>query len=209
MKNVTMNELPERTRRRLVQLTQLLAQLPDEQTLTSLDIEKMTGWSSSVIRHDISVVGCNCGASNGYRVKILLQHLKSALGHTELREKKCCIVGLGKLGEALFSSDLLSGTPFKIVAGFDASVNRTEVLKADFPLYPITNLEKIIKEESIKYAILTVPNTEAQVVAERLSGCGIAGIVNYTGIMLVQHENVAVENVSLITALSALATIEL
>ena len=205
MKNVTISELPERSRRRIVQLTQLLSRIPESQTITSADIEKMTGWTSSVIRRDISLIGCQCGATKGYNAGKLLKSLKDALGHTETVEKKCCIVGLGKLGEALFSSNLLDGTPFRISAGFDASVNRTEVLKASFPLYPTPELETVIKSEGIKYAILTVPDSEAQKIADRLFACGIRGIVNYTGIMIVHSADSSVENVSLITALSDLA----
>ena len=208
MKKITLYELPERSRRRLVLLAQMLSQLPSEQMITSRDIEKMAGWTNSVIRRDISLVGCSCGASNGYRVGELLKQLKIALRHTEKNERKCCIVGLGKLGEALFSCGFLDGSPFRIAAGFDASVNRTEVLKADFPLYPVTQLESVIREEQIKYAILTVPDSEAQATADRLSSCGVTGIANYTGIMLLHPETVAVENVSLVAALLNLATNE-
>ena len=81
-----MKTLPERSRRRLVLLTQLLSQL-ERDTITSLEIEKLTGWSNSVIRRDISMIGCICGASNGYHVDVLLKMLKKAIGEDGSHEK--------------------------------------------------------------------------------------------------------------------------
>ena len=196
--------LPERSRRRLVLLTQLLSQL-EQKTITSLEIEKLTGWSNSVIRRDISMIGCICGASNGYRVEVLLTMLRAAIGEDGKQMKKCCLVGLGKIGEALCTGDLLEGSAFNLVAGFDESVNKTEVIKASCPLYPTTKLEEIIDSEKIKYAILAVPNPEAQATAERLVKCGIKGIANYTNTVLTLDKEIAVENVAPRTALNVLA----
>jgi len=199
-----MKTLPERSRRRLVLLTQLLSQL-ERDTITSLEIEKLTGWSNSVIRRDISMIGCICGASNGYHVDVLLKMLKKAIGEDGSHEKKCCLVGLGKIGESLCTGDMLEDSSFKLVAGFDESVNKTEVIKASCPLYPTTKLEDVIKAQGIRYAILAVPDSEAQQTAKRLIECGIRGIVNYTSTVLIVDEGVAVENVAVRTALNVLA----
>ncbi len=199
-----MKTLPERSRRRLVLLAQLLSQL-EQDTITSLDIEKLTGWSNSVIRRDISMIGCICGASNGYHVDVLLRMLKKAIGEDGSRERKCCLVGLGKLGEALCTGDMLEGSSFKLVAGFDESVNKTEVIKASCPLYPTTKLEEIIKSQGIMYTILAVPDAVAMSVANRLVSCGIRGIVNYTNIVLTLDHDIFVENVATKTALNVLA----
>ena len=91
-----------------------------------------------------------------------------------------------------------------MVAGFDASVNRTEVLRSTFPLYPLGQLEAVIEREAIKYAILAVPESAAQSVAVRLASCVIKGIVNYTSIVLTLPQSVAVENVAPVTALTNL-----
>lgn len=198
-----MKNLPERSRKRLVQLSQLLSQQTGR-TITSLELEKLTGWSNSVIRRDISFLNCRCGASNGYKINELQTALKQFLGNNE-DKKNCCIIGLGKLGETMLSKKLLDGSAFQIIAGFDANVNKTEILHSDFPLYPTTQLERVIKTEKIRYAILTVPDTAAQLTADILCKCGIWGIVNYTKTILTVPSSVAVENISLLSALSDLA----
>ncbi|MBQ5848049.1 MAG: CoA-binding protein, partial [Treponema sp.] len=87
------------------------------------------------------------------------------------------------------------------VAGFDANVNRTEILRSTFPLYPLSRLESVISAEKIEYAILCVLEKDAQNVALRLEKCGIKGIVNYTSTVLNLGESVKIENVSPVSAL--------
>jgi redox-sensing transcriptional repressor len=84
-------------------------------------------------------------------------------------------------------------------------VNRTEILRSTFPLYPASRLETIIPAEHIAYAILSVGDADAQQIAARLVSCGICGIVNYTNIVLSVPDSVSVENVSPVTALINLA----
>lgn len=115
---------------------------------------------------------------------------------------KCCIVGLGRLGAALLEESMFQRSPFRIVAGFDASVNRTEVLRSTFPLYPLSQLEAVITREGIEYALLAVPDTSAQSAADRLVKSGIKGIVNYTAAVLTAP--LPVENTGPVTALTSL-----
>ena len=96
-------------------------------------------------------------------------------------------------------------TPFNVMAGFDANVNRTEILSASFPLYPASKMGVVIPQEKIEYAILTVSNESAQNMTERLCSCGIKGIVNYTSERLIVPKNVAVENVSPVIAMNNLS----
>ena len=198
-----MKPLPAPSKRRLVLLERLLSGY-SEKTITSQKIEALTGWSSAVVRRDISLLDFHCGASNGYKVKELRETLIKELELSE-DEKKCCIVGLGKMGQVQLYNPELEASSFKLVAGFDSNVNRTEVLRSTFPLHPTTMLEKVIKEEGITYAILTVEPEEAQSIASRLSECGIKGIVNYTPCVLTVPSGTAVENVSLLTALETLS----
>ncbi len=194
--------IPENTKRRLVLLNRFLSNFT-EKTITSQKIQQIAGWSAAVIRRDISLLGITCGASNGYKVDELKEKLKETL-HLSEKNKKCCIVGLGKVGQALLDSSELDSSPFKIVAGFDSNVNRTEVLRSVFPLHPTTKLGEIIREEKISYAILTVLPEEAQSLTNKLCESGIKGIVNYTKCLLTVPPSVMVENVCLLTALETI-----
>lgn len=201
-----MNQMPIPTKRRLVQLASLLSQ-QTEKRITSKRIESLTGWSDSVIRRDILLLGYKGGVSNGYTVRDLYAAIceKLGIGTTVDTEKKCCIVGLGRLGAVLLEDSFLDGSPFVFTAGFDSNVNRTEILHSTFPLYPASKMEEIIEAQHIAYAVLAVPEKDAQKMAERLCSCGIKGIANYTATVLSVPETVAVENVSPVTALTNLA----
>lgn len=209
-----MKQIPEPSRRRLVTLAALLSQQQVER-ITSVTLSALTGWSQSLIRRDIALLEVRAGVSNGYDVRLLRSAICAALhigvvesdggadAHDERGEAhRCCIVGLGRLGVALLDGGFFSGTPFRVVAGFDASMNRTEVLRSVFPLYPASELETVVVREGIEYALLAVPDGSAQATAERLTASGIRGIVNYTGAVL--SVAVPVENVAPVTALSHL-----
>lgn len=201
-----MKEIPEPSKRRLVLLSRLLTDRAVK-NITSVQIESLTGWSANLVRKDISLLGVKCGASNGYKVQELKEALDKALG-TGSEKQKCCIVGLGRMGQVLLDNAELEESAFKIVAGFDSNVNRTEVLRSVFPLHPTTMLESVIKEEGISWAILTVNREEAQELATRLAVCGIKGIVNYTPCILSLPKEVAIENVCLLTALETLVAMK-
>ncbi len=197
-----MKIIPEPAKRRLVLLQRLLSTYT-EKTITSQKIQEMGLWSASVARRDISLLELNCGDAKGYKVDELRSAIISVLS-LKTEEKKCCIVGLGRLGQVLLDSKDLFNSTFKIVAGFDSSVNRTEVIRSSFPLHTTTSLEKVIQEEGISYAILSTPKEEAQLMADKLALSGIKGIVNFTPCVLTLPSSVKVENASLLTCLEML-----
>ncbi|MCR5387450.1 MAG: redox-sensing transcriptional repressor Rex [Treponema sp.] len=207
-----MRKVSEATRRRLVEIAQILSQTK-EKRITSVQLESLTGWSNTSIRKDISAIEYTGGVSNGYDTENLLKAICESLGIASDEEDskkrgifhRCCIVGLGKLGAALLENSIFYDTAYSIIAGFDANVNRTEILSASFPLYPASKMSQVIPEQKIEYAILTVPNESAQSMAERLVSCGIKGIVNYTSVILSLSKDVAVENVSPVTAMNNLS----
>ena len=110
-------------------------------------------------------------------------------------------MGLGRLGAALLDEKLTEDTSFVIKAGFDSNVNRVEILRSNFPLYPAHDMNWVIKQEKISLAVLTVADKDAQVMAERLIKAGILGIVNMTKVVLKVPTNIMVENLSIINAL--------
>ena len=227
-------DLPKPTRKRFIQLLAILQKWPDKK-ITSVAISEASGWKSSLIRHDLWLLGFNKGVSNGYYIEELEQALKSALnisfkkdtfmlskkesnvaytsdsstavvgsGSAEGIFKKVCIAGLGRLGASLLDQNLFDNSVFEICAGFDSNVNRVEILRSTFPLYPASEMDFVIKREKINFAILTVADKDAQTMANRLIKAGISGIVNMTNVLLKVPQNVKVENLSIITALNLL-----
>ena len=192
-------ELPEVTRKRMLILQNLL-QSWQSKKITSVQISEITGWKDSLIRHDFWLLGYNKGISNGYLKDDLQEAISLALGF-ESEQKNCCIVGLNRLGAALLDDATTEGSVFKIKAGFDSNVNRVEILRSTFPLYPATEMSWVIKKENIRLAILTVADKDAQTMCDRLVKAGITGIVNMTNSVLRVPENVKLENLSILNSL--------
>ena len=195
--------LPEVTRKRMLILQNLLQGWQSEK-ITSVQISEITGWKDSLIRHDLWLLGYNKGISNGYLKDDLQEAISLALGF-ESEQKNCCIVGLNRLGAALLDDATTEGSVFKIKAGFDSNVNRVEILRSTFPLYPATEMSWVIKKENIRLAILTVADKDAQVMCDRLVKAGITGIVNMTISVLRVPENVKLENLSILNSLKIIS----
>ena len=196
-------DIPGATRKRLLLLLNLLGVWPKDK-ITSVDISEQTGWKDSLIRHDLWLLGYNKGVSNGYQTVDLRDAINQALG-LEAETKNCCIVGLGRLGAALLDEKLTQGSSFVIKAGFDSSLNRVEILRSSFPLYPANQMNWIIKQEGITLAVLTVEDKEAQIMTDRLVAAGVLGIVNMTRTVLKVPPSVKVENASIVNALKIIS----
>ena len=191
--------IPEITRKRMLLLQNLLGVWPKDK-ITSVDISEQTGWKDSLIRHDLWLLGYNKGVSNGYQTVDLQKAINQALA-LEQELTNVCIVGLGRLGAALLDQSLVEGSSFVIKAGFDSNVNRVEILRSNFPLYPAHDMNWVIKQEKITLAILAVADKDAQNMTDKLVAAGVSGIVNMTRAVLKVPSDVRVENLSILNAL--------
>ena len=192
--------LPKATKSRLVLLLGMLENWKKNR-VSSIEISTLLSCKDSLVRYDLSFLEVPAGAKNGYDVQALKQGIRQALGSEGCIQKKCCVVGLGRLGAALLDDGIFEGSDFKICAGFDSSVNRVELLRSSFELYPASRIESVCQQQKIQYAFLCCPNAEVEKMVQRLVNAGIKGIVNYTTAVFPVPPTVKVQNVSPITAL--------
>ena len=115
------------------------------------------------------------------------------------------LAGVGNLGLALLSYRGFEQEGFEIVAAFDVDVSRKPVRQIKQPIFPIEKLDEFVREKRVKMAILTVPTSEAQDVANTLVTAGITGILNFAPIVLHVPEDVIVNDVNLAIALENLS----
>jgi redox-sensing transcriptional repressor len=213
-----LEQIPAATRERLLQLMRILEGAGDE-SLSSVRIEELTGWSSHTVRRDISYLESftggptadgsagqtRLGSVNGYAPACLVPLIRRALSLDKRR--RYCVVGLGRLGSSCLNmQDPPGDSPgFELTAGFDISVNRVEILKSPAPLYPAYKMGEVITRFGIEIALLCVPAEAAQTAADKLAAAGIRGIINFAPVALVLPSQVAVRNVYLEEELRALA----
>jgi redox-sensing transcriptional repressor len=207
------NRIPRPSVSRLCKIYSLLEELEAnaEVSVSSHKIGIKTGFSSHSVRKDISYLGEVGTVGSGYEVAKLKKHIGDKLGLTV--ERKACVVGLGKLGTAILQNEKLFTNNFKIVAGFDSSINKIETMVTQIPIYPAYEMTDVIRKQAIELAVITVPGHSSRDTVDRLVEGGIRGIVNFSSVPLhaTYKEKVYVSNFDIVGEfrfLSALFTME-
>jgi redox-sensing transcriptional repressor len=198
-------EIPRKTIYRLSIYLRCLHRLKSNaiRTVSSEALAKAAGVKSTQLRKDLTYFGQFGTRGLGYDVEQLAQMIIDLLGTNSLQP--VILVGVGNLGSALLSYRGFEQEGFEIVAAFDAVVLNKPNRKNRPQIHDMEALESAVRKQGVKMAILTVPATAAQEVANTLVAAGITGILNFAPIMLQVPEDVMVNNVNLAIELENLS----
>lgn len=160
---------------------------------SSQELGEMIGISAAQIRKDISQFGEFGKQGTGYSIPFLIERLQSILKVNRVWD--VIIVGMGDMGHALARYNGFVNRGYQVTMLFDNNpakigqkVNDLEILSTD------TMVERV-KENRIKIAMLTVPASVAQEVAEQLVKAGVKAILNYAPIHLSVPRDVQVQHI--------------
>ncbi|HHY85491.1 MAG TPA: redox-sensing transcriptional repressor Rex [Verrucomicrobia bacterium] len=198
-------EIPRKTVYRLSVYLRCLARLKDNniQTVSSEALAKVAGVKPTQLRKDLAYFGQFGTRGLGYDVAELSSMIADQLGTTSLQP--VILVGAGNLGLALLSYRGFEKEGFEIVAAFDAEPDRPRERKTSQPILGMDKLPAFVRERGVKMAILAVPAAAAQEVTNVLVQAGIAGILNFSPIVLSVPEDVMVNDVNLAIELENLS----
>lgn len=166
-----------------------------QETVSSTMLAKAAGVTPSQLRKDLGYFGQFGTRGLGYPVAGLILTIRMALGREELQP--VILVGAGNLGSALLRYQGFKKEGFEVVAAFDTEPEGARAKTLKIPVHGMNQLENFISKKSIKIAILCVPATSAQEVANQLAAFGIQGILNFSATMLEVPEEVTVNHVDL------------
>lgn len=205
MKKNIRPEIPRKTIYRLSIYLRCLHRLKSNaiRTVSSEALAKAAGVKSTQLRKDLTYFGQFGTRGLGYDVEQLARMIIDLLGTNSLQP--VILVGVGNLGSALLSYRGFEQEGFEIVAAFDADLSKKQTRKNVPPIHGMDELEEIVQRLAVKMAILTVPVTAAQEVANTLVESGITGILNFAPIVLQVPEDVMVNNVNLAIELENLS----
>ncbi|MES2923984.1 MAG: redox-sensing transcriptional repressor Rex [Verrucomicrobiota bacterium] len=172
-------------------------------TVSSSTLARAAGVKSSQLRKDLAYFGQFGTRGLGYPVEILSTIIRETLGREHLQP--VILVGAGNLGSALLRYHGFEKEGFEVVAAFDANPEATRARGVTIPVFPDSDLETFIAENSVKLAILCVPGEFAQAVVNRLVAAGIQGVLNFSPIVLEVTPDVTVNNVDLALELEHLS----
>ncbi|MEA3186972.1 MAG: redox-sensing transcriptional repressor [Chthoniobacter sp.] len=197
--------IPRKTVYRLSLYYRALQQLSANniRTVSSAALAKAAGVKPTQLRKDLTHFGQFGTRGLGYNVVALHAKLNEALGATRLQS--VLLVGAGNLGAALLRYGGFTKEGFDILAAFDIDTSKTVSERLRVHLLPMGKLRPFVRETNVKLAILTVPGTAAQQVADQLVAAGIRGILNFSPVILDVPEGIIVNNVDLALELENLS----
>ena len=198
-------EIPRKTIYRLSVYLRCLQRLKQNEirTVSSEALAKAARVKSTQLRKDLTYFGQFGTRGLGYDVEQLSQMISDLLGTTSLQP--VILVGVGNLGLALLTYKGFEQEGFEIVAAFDMEANRKRDKSLQTPIYPMERVPEIIKKTGARMAIMAVPASAAQEVANDLIAAGVTGILNFAPIVLHVPDEVMVNNVNLAIELENLS----
>ena len=191
--------------RRLPRYYRYLGQLLKEgiQRISSGDLSEKMSVTASQIRQDFNYFGGFGQQGYGYNVEYLYNEIGEILGLND--GDTTIIIGAGNLGTALANQDNFEKRGFTLIGLFDNSPEVIGTTVHGNVVMSIDNLEEFLSKNHVDIAILTVPKSEVESIADRLINAGVKGLMNFSYIELSESENIAIENIHLSDSLMMLS----
>jgi len=196
-------KIPDATITRLVRYLRVLERMERDGDVhtSSEELARLAGVTAFQVRKDLAYFGSYGTRGVGYTVPVLRRELRQILGLG--RRWRLILVGMGRLGQALADYPGLADG-YELVAGFDVDPSVVGRRVGPLEVRPLNELESVVQSEHVDVALLTVPEAQAQAVAERLVRAGVRGLLNFAPVVLKLPDGVAVENIDFMAGLSRL-----
>ena len=154
----------------------------DKVTTSSQELGSRLGISSAQIRKDLSHFGEFGKQGTGYHIKYLIEQLRQIL-HLE-HDWPVVLVGAGYLGHALAHYQGFKHRGFHINWIFDNDPDKIGMQMNNMEVRDIRELDGLVRREEVQMAIVAVPASAAQEIADILVEAGIKSILSYAPINL-------------------------
>ncbi len=197
-------EIPEVVINRLPVYARALAELAaaGEAVISSQALGELLDVTPAQIRKDLSYFGRFGKQGRGYNVQVLLSKLREILGID--RQWRVCLVGVGRLGQAIAEYGGFGPQGFEILAAFDANPEVVGRELGTVPVFHSDDLDSFLRQNRVDIGIVAVPATEAQAVVNRLVGAGIRAILNYAPINAHVPNDVTIRHIDPVLAMQSM-----
>jgi redox-sensing transcriptional repressor len=153
-----------------------------KETISSQELSDYTHVNSTQIRRDLSGFGKFGKRGVGYNVESLVSQIRKILRTSG--QHNIALFGAGHLGNAIASSDMFADHGFRIVAIFDSDPSKVGTRVGSHEVRPADDLASVVEDEDIVVAVLAVPGSAAQTLADELVAAGVKIIFNYSEALL-------------------------
>ncbi len=190
---------------RLPRYFRYLGELKDAgvERISSQELSELMKVTASQIRQDFNNFGGFGQQGYGYNVEYLYKEIGKILGLD--KKHNFIIVGAGNLGRALGNYMNFERRGFIFRGMFDKNPDLVGRDVRGVKVMPMEEMETFVRENDIDIAVLTIPKTSAEEVANRLAQNGIRAIWNFAHVDLNLPDGIQVENVHLSDSLMKLS----
>jgi redox-sensing transcriptional repressor len=171
----------------------------NRRTTSSQEMAERLGISAAQIRKDLSQFGEFGKQGTGYDINFLIEQIRSIL-HVD-RVWDIVVVGAGDIGSAIAGYQGFTDRGYKVAMVFDNDPEKIGKKLGPFIIQDIANIIEAIKNCGIKVAMIAVPATRAQEVADLLVKSGVKAILNYAPISINVPPEVKVQYIDPVTHL--------
>lgn len=174
------------------------------ETVSSQGLAEQFHLNAAQIRKDLAYFGEFGVRGVGYYVKDLRRNLRQILGLD--RKLRVAIMGAGNLGLALADYPGFRQEGFEIVALFDTLNEKVGHLsRGGVAIHDIRQLKRIVRQERISIAVITVPASAAQPVVNLVVAAGVKAVLNFSPGTLTVPPDVKLKSVDLTVSLESLS----
>ncbi|HEY5731809.1 MAG TPA: redox-sensing transcriptional repressor Rex, partial [Anaerolineales bacterium] len=160
---------------------------------SSQELGEMIGISAAQIRKDISQFGEFGKQGTGYSIPFLIERLQTILKVNRVWD--VIIVGMGDMGHALARYNGFVNRGYQVSMVFDNDPDKVGQTVNNLEIYDTTTMVEKVKQGRVRIAMLTVPASAAQAVADQLVKGGVKAILNYAPIHLNVPKDVHVQHI--------------
>lgn len=199
-----MSSLPKATVVRLPRYLRLLEDAATSRdTVKSSELAEAAGVNAANVRRDLSYLDFHGVRGVGYSVYQLRDRIRQELGIAD--RKRVAIVGAGNLGKALANYGGLGKRGFDVVAVYDSDTRKVGSAVGPVSVQSMGELTADCSDGKFDMAIVAVPDTAAQRVANQLVDAGIQSILNFAPVRLDVPDSVSRRQVDLSMELQVLS----
>jgi redox-sensing transcriptional repressor len=162
-------------------------------SVSSQELGDRINVTAAQIRKDLSYFGEFGKQGIGYDVEKLLAQIEDILGLTQ--EWAVALVGIGHLGEAIARYEGFRSQGIRIVALFDSDPAKHGMVINNLTIHSDEQLATTCREHNVRLAIIAVPASRAQEVADMLIAADVRAILNYAPVVIQTPEGVWVRNI--------------
>ena len=198
--------IPNATAKRLSLYYRIFKQfnIEDVEKVSSKQIADAMGIDAATVRRDFSYFGELGRRGFGYNVEKLVNFFADILH--DHSTTNVLLIGCGNIGRALLRYRFHDRNKMQIALAFDKGDNELIGTKTSdgIPIYDISSIKERIEGTGIETAILTVPSSHAQEVADLIVDAGIKGILSFSPVHLNVPKGTIVQYVDLTSELQTL-----